>query len=258
MLEKTASTAAFSVGNLVLIEGLQEAPQWNGRIGVVLKYHESNSRYEICTGRGRKTVGVKASNLNQNGLLRPEDPEFYQAREFDNLFIWPQAKLGEDGERVLPVQGFSELPVISGTDCRAQDEYLRNLLKWESVDHVGGVEEPGRDLATFMSLFDKTDRKGSFYHVAQAILVLLPEYQKKNHKDLKLRGVCVLTYSPTKTTFVNSSGFQSQPMMEANVDRKFTHQQLYNIVTFHSTEAARKQYRDHDDPLHRTCPVKYM
>ena len=108
MSEETASTAAFSVGDLVRIEGLQEAPQWNGRIGVVLRYHEGNSRYEIGSGRGRKTLGVKARNLNQNGLLRPDDPEFGQAREFDNLFIWPQAKFGEDGEKkALPVQGFS-------------------------------------------------------------------------------------------------------------------------------------------------------
>jgi len=252
--ETEESSILFSEGDLVRIEGLKDAPRWNGQIAVVLRYHDDQGRFEIRPSRGSKTLAIKGTNLTRKGLVYPDDPEFGKTRAFDNLFLWPPAQEqhgNDNNEKTLPVQGFLDLPGTTRTDWKAQDDYLCNLLKWEFVDHVGGVEEQGRERATFLMLFDKNDRTSPINHAAQSILDLLPEHQTYKYEGLKLRGVCVLTYSPVKVTLGNITGFRSQQMAEANEDRKFTQQQLYNIVKFHSTKAARKQYRHHDDPIHR-------
>eukprot|EP00548_Thalassiothrix_antarctica_P009304 CAMPEP_0194155682 /NCGR_PEP_ID=MMETSP0152-20130528/65512_1 /TAXON_ID=1049557 /ORGANISM="Thalassiothrix antarctica, Strain L6-D1" /LENGTH=250 /DNA_ID=CAMNT_0038862763 /DNA_START=35 /DNA_END=787 /DNA_ORIENTATION=- len=243
---------SFSVGDLVRIQGLQGKPEWNSQIGVVMGYHDNQDRYEILPSRGKKTLAIKAINLTNQGFIASKDPDFGQKRAFDNLFVWPSVQRKEDEKTIIPVQGFLDLPETSRFDWEDQDNYIRNLLKWKSVDNIGGVEEHGRDKATFMLLFDGSDGTSPINHAAQSMMDSVPNYKKSSHpKDLKLRGVCVLTYSPTKSTLMSSSGFESQQMVESNPDRRFTHQQLYDIVKFHSSDAAKKQYKAHDNPLHR-------
>jgi hypothetical protein len=115
-------------------------------------------------------------------------------------------------------------------------------------------EEPKRHFYYYVIV--SNDETSPINYAAQAIINLLSAYQlnkvpKLRRRQHEIRGVCILVYSPMKTTFGGSHVPRTQTV-DANEDRIFTHQELYNIIEFHQTNSARKQYKGHDSPIHRT------
>jgi hypothetical protein len=250
---KTATTTTiFAVGDLVRIHGLANKPHYNKMIGVVNSYHENMQRYIIQPSRGPRVLAIKASNLSSDEFVNPTCDKFKAERKYNNVFIWPSPTAG--GSKI-PIQGFIDCP--SAEDMDEQDIYIKNALGWKSVDTLGGIEEEGREKATFLLLFDGLDETSPQNHVAMQIAELLPRYKKETCSRYKgvIRGVAALVYSPTKTTF-SSYGMGLDHMnnhvtMEANRNRLFTHQHLHDIIQFHLTDRARKQYSEHNNPMHR-------
>lgn len=246
------SSAEFSVGDLVRIHGLVSKPQFNKMIGVVKAYHENTERYEIQPSRGSKSLAIKPVNLSDDEFFKPSDDKFKTDRGYDNVFLWPSPNT----TRRIPIQCFSDCPSVDTPS--AQDRYIQKKLGWESVDTLSGVEEEGREKATFLLLFDGLDESSPKNHAAMKIAKLLPKYKVDTCKRYKgnIRGVAVLVYSPTKSTFssmgMGMDHMNGQQVMEANPNRKFTPQLLYDIIKFHGTDRAERQYKNHDNPMHRT------
>jgi hypothetical protein len=196
------------------------------------------------------TVGIKPSNLTDEGIfVKPTQNEFGSERQYDHIFFWP-AIINDR----IPIQAFPDFP--HHTQWHSQDVYIQKILGWKTVDTIGGVEEPGRAEGTFLLLCDSNDETSPINYAAQAIINLLPDYQLNKVPKLRrgqhdIRGACILVYSPMKTTFGGSHIPRTQTV-EANEDRLFTHQELYNIIEFHQTNSARKQYKGHDNLVHRT------
>ena len=246
------SSDEFSVGDLVRVHGLVSKPQFNHMIGVVKAYHENTERYEIQPSRGSKTLAVKAVNLSDDEFFKPTDDRFKTERAYDNVFLWPSP----NATARIPIQCFTDCP--SAETPSAQDTYIQNKLGWQSVDTLSGVEEEGRDKATFLLLFDGLDESSPENHMAMQIAQLLPKYKVQSCSRYKgiIRGVAILVYSPTKSTFGSSMGLgmehmHGQQVIEANPNRRFTPQLLYDILQFHTTDRAKRQYNIHDDPMHR-------
>jgi len=130
-------------------------------------------------------------------------------------------------------------------------------LGWESVDTLSGVEEERREKATFLLLFDGLDESSPKNHAAMKIAKLLPKYKVESCSRYKgiIRGVAILVYSPTKSTFsgpgLGMDYMDGQQIIEANTNRRFTPQLLYDIIQFHNTDRAEQQYKNHDNPMHR-------
>lgn len=247
-----ASDAKYAPGDLVKISGIKMRPQLNGQIGVVKAFHEDQGRFEIVPTRGEGTLGLKPDNLSDTMFVKPNDEEFGTKRQFDNLVFWPSVKDGD--KTVVPVHAFPDLPKIGYGDWKKQDDYIYKALKWRSVDHVGGIEEEGRAKATFLLLFDGTDDTSPINESAQAIVKLLPKYQVRKTvlgDGRPVRGACMLSYSPTKSTVSNGGSTNVNVKMESSPDRLFTHQQLSNILEFHTLKKAKAQYKAHDNPMHR-------
>ena len=97
------------------------------------------------------------------------------------------------------------------------------------------------------------------YHISKVIVTLqkLSDYKVQSCSRYKgiIRGVAILIYSPTKSTFstmgMGMDRLNGAQVMEANENRRFTHQLLYDIIQFHKTERAERQYKEHNDPMHR-------
>lgn len=245
------SNDKFSVGDLVRVHGLVSKPQFNHMIGVVKGYHENTKRYEIQPSRGSKTLAVKAVNLSDDEFLKPTEDRFKTERAYDNVFFWPSPNTTAR----IPIQCFSDCP--SAESPKAQDTYIQNKLGWQSVDTLSGIEEEGRDKPTFLLLFDGLDESSPKNHTAMKIAKLLPEYKVQSCSRYKgtIRGVAILVYSPTESTF-SSMGMgldhmNGQQVIEANRNRRFTPQLLYDIIQFHKTDRAERQYKNHDNPMHR-------
>jgi len=248
----TMSNANFSVGDLVRIHGLVSKPQFNQMIGVVKAFHENTQRYEIQPSRGSKTLAIKDVNLSDDEFLKPTDDKFKTERVYDNVFLWPSPTTATR----IPIQCYSDCP--SADFPSRQDEYIQSKLGWESVDTLSGIEEEGREKPTFLLLFDGLDESSPKNHAAMTIAKLLPEYKVQSCSRYKgiIRGVAILTYSPTKSTFksmgLGLDHMNGQQVIEANENRHFTPQLLYDIIQFHETDRAERQYKNHNDPMHRT------
>ena len=249
----------FVVGDIVFIQGLRAKPELNGKIGVIKAFHQDQGRYEVLPGhqQGQATLGIKPSNLTDQDFVQRNQLEFYHAQNYDHLFFWPQME-DDDRKKIVPVQAFSNFP--NASDNLGQDEFIKNLLGWDSVDALTGVEEGGMAKPTFLILFDAKDTTSHVNQAAENIRKLLPDYEKakmpKLRDDQKIRGICVLVYSPMKSTLSGGGpGFeylsQQQPTMAVDKNRRFSHQQLRDILNFHGTKDAKLQYQAHDNPMHR-------
>lgn len=253
--------AEFSVGDLVRIHGLVSKPQFNQTIGVVKAYHANIERYEIQPSRGSKTLAIKAVNLSDDEFLKPTDDKFKTQRAFDNIFFWPSPDK-DNTETRIPIHCFSDCPSVDNPS--AQDTFIKRTLGWTSVDTLSGIEEKGRDKPTFLLLFDGLDESSPINYAAMAIATLLPKYKVQSCSRYKgiIRGVATLIYSPTKSTF-STSGMGMDHMdghqtIEANANRRFTPQLLYDVIEFHHTTEAERQYKAHDNPMHRVFGGLHM
>ena len=246
----------FSVGDLVRIHGLISRPELNQTIGVVKSYHKTLQRYEIQPSRGSKSLAVKATNLSSDEFVKPSDDEFKTERAYNNVFLWPSPTTTTSGaNNIIPIQCFGDCPSVDSPD--EQDVYIQKKLGWESVDTLSGIEEDGREKATFLLLFDGLDKSSPKNFAAMKMASLVPKYKQESCSRYSgtIRGVAVLIYSPTKTTFFSGGmgmdHMNNHVFLEANTNRRFTHQRLYDIIQFHYTERAAAQYRAHNDPMHR-------
>ena len=102
-------------------------------------------------------------------------------------------------------------------------------------------------------------------HTASKIANLLPIYERQqcSHYNGVIRGVAILVYSPTNSTYssfssVSSMGMNGQQFqfIESNENRRFTPQLLYDVIQFDKTDAAKRQYRSHDNPMHRVFGIQ--
>lgn len=242
------NSSRFSVGDLVRIHGLVSKPQFNQMIGVVKAYHENTERFEIQPSRGSNSLAIKAINLSDDEFLKPTDDKYKTERTHHSVFIWPSPKTTTKN----PIQCFSDFPSVDYPS--EQDVYIQNKLGWKSVDTLSGIEEEGRAKPTFLLLFDGMDESSPKNHTAMKIAHLLPRYkvQKCSRDKGIIRGVAVLVYSPMKSTFMSygmgMDHMNNQQVVEANQNRRFTHQLLYDIIRFHKTDRAENQYKSHDNP----------
>lgn len=247
-----SSGEEYSAGSLVMILGLQAKPSLNGQFGVVKKFHTDKGRYEITPSRGSGTLAIKPSNLSQESVVKPKDAGF-QERKHQIAAFWP-TKFGND----IPIQGFVDWP----TDWEEEKQYLKEKFQWTKPTLLSGIENAGSAKPEFQMYFDAGDKESPHNAVAQAIMNLLPIYELGKIGDAAnstLRGVCVLVYSPMKSTITNfgtaAIGMGDQPgvseLTSGNASRKFSLEQLRAVLEFHQTSAAKAQYDAHDNPMHR-------
>ena len=73
------------VGRLVLINGLQAKPEYNGQLAVVTKYLPEKERWAVNLPKGGKQLSVKQQNI--------VPPEFVKKsrKKYLALEVWPTA-----------------------------------------------------------------------------------------------------------------------------------------------------------------------
>jgi len=258
-MSNDVESKVFSAGDLVRIHGLVAQPQLNGMIGVVKAFHKNSQRYEIQPSRGSNTLGVKAMNLSDRDFLKPTDDKFTTEQLYDNIFLWPSIRKATRDT----IQCFSDFPSVDFPT--QQDEYIKNILGWKSVDTLVGIKEPGREKPSFLLLFDGRDESSPENRTASKTVNLLPMYERQqcSHYNGVIRGVAILVYSPMNSTYssfssVSSMGMNGQQFqfIESNENRRFTPQLLYDVIQFHKTDRAKRQYRSHDNPMHRVFGIQ--
>ena len=244
-------TSTFHDGDLVEIQGLEHKPELNGTLGVVKKFHEDRGRYEVVPTRGKKTLAIKHGNLTQKSLITPNDKQKFAERRYQNVVFWPPVD-----DFSIPVQGFDDWP----TNTNQEKSYLKSKFGWKAPTIVSGIESEGAAKPDFEMYFDVEDQVSSVNKIAQAIVALLPNYERAkvsgNQVLQPIRGACVLCYSPTASTFDNPFNLESVPgdgtvMISGNRDRLFSLQQMEKLLKFLHSKRARKQYKAHDNPIHR-------
>lgn len=235
-------TSTFKIGSLIKLVGLEAMPELNGQLGVIKHYHNDKGRYEVIPSRGSETWAIKPCNLTQDGITTDKDASFREQKH-QIMAFWPAV----DGKEI-PVQGFDDWP----EDWIEEKAYLKRTLNMKKPTIVSGIENEGSAKPDFQMYFDGGDDESPENKVAQAFGKLLPGYEwakvNPSFRGKPIRGVCILVYSPMKSTFY-SSGLP--PMISGDPNRQFSLEQLREVLKFHTTKRARAQYKAHDRPMHR-------
>ena len=252
-----------NLGDMVQIHGLQAAAQHNGKNGVVLRREEnkdpSKLRYLVYSPGGGcyKCISIKPSNLRQ--LDFDEDRKIYRKVAF-----WPQvskkAKIP-----VMPLDGFPEDDGCysnDGTMEKQEREYLKNTLGWKRTEILCGVEHPNRPKPCWVFYYDADDTESPVNEVAMSIARLLPSYERnkvEGPKGGKYRGLCVLLFCPMETSSFSSAGCVRQGVghglpsvtMSTEERERWSLNEMRGVLDWHRISSAARQYREHDDPMHR-------
>jgi len=113
----SAEDAYFPVESRVVLCGLVNAPNLNGKVGVVRSSLNSNGRYSVFIKDEKQTVGVKPSNLQYeprtlNSLSAKELKMVLKAKDVDASVVARISKLQLRSKVSEMVQDESEIPVL--------------------------------------------------------------------------------------------------------------------------------------------------
>ena len=269
-------------GSLIKICDLVSRPELNGIYGIIHKFHIDLERYEVAPSRHchrrsteKKTIAIKPENVTTEAVVTPSDAGFRKDRIHKNVAFWPSVRRGdcnsgpataggaEMSVEDIAVQGFDDWP----DDWNEEERYLIDRWGWKEPKLLSGIENNGCAKPDFQMYFDVADRNSTINDIANAIANNVPNYEHQKiglaAKRNPIRGVCILLYSPTKST-IFSSGFDapgmpgggpgpggSTPIMSGNPDRSFSLEQIRHVLHFQRTPQGLHQYRNHDDPKHR-------
>jgi hypothetical protein len=272
----SSSSQQHSVGSLIKICDLVSRTELNNTYGLIKKFHSELGRYEVLPAdrrhgcNQRKPVAIKPENITTVSIVTPSDEKaFRKDRVHQCVAFWPIVKRATDntdGKKTsaaatdIAVQGFDDWP----DDWAKERKYLINKWGWKDPQLLSGIENEGSAKADFQMYFDAADGTSTINEIANAISCNLPDYEHHKCSNIareinKIRGVCILMYSPTAMTF-GCSGFpgqegqeytESDPIMSGNSDRIFSLEQLRDVLHFQRTSHGRRQYQDHDNPMHR-------
>ena len=276
----------YPTGSLIKICDLISRPELNGIYGIIQKFHTDLERYKVAPSRHRhrrstkkQIIAIKPENLTIEAIVTPSDEGFRKDRIHKNFAFWPSVR-GDcnsgpttaaagtaAGTKMsvedIAVQGFDDWP----DDWTEEERYLIDRWGWKEPKLLSGIENNGCAKPDFQMYFDVADRESTINDIANAIANNVPDYEHQKidmaAKRNTIRGVCILLYSPTKST-IFSSGFGAPGMpgggpgpggsdstMSGNPDRSFSLEQIRHVLHFQRTPQGRRQYRNHDDPKHR-------
>ena len=124
------------------------------------------------------------------------------------------------------------------------------MLKMKKPAILTGITSENSYKPDFVMVYDHADRTSAVNWFAQNLTVHLPHYElSKTPLPPSIRGPVVLSYRPTRLeSKVDGSITYTNPK-----DKKWTINQLRNVVKFHTTEACADMYASHDNPIHRAC-----
>mmetsp|Transcript_30138 Transcript_30138/g.32463 ORF Transcript_30138/g.32463 Transcript_30138/m.32463 type:complete len:465 (-) Transcript_30138:86-1480(-) len=275
----------YPTGSLIKICDLVSRPELNGIYGIIQKFHNDLERYEVAPSRHRhrhrgstkkQTIAIKPENVTTEAIVTPSDEGFRKDRIHKNVAFWPSVRRGDcnsdpstaaAGTKIsvedIAVQGFDDWP----DDWTEEERYLIDQWGWKEPKLLSGIENNGCAKPDFQMYFDVADRESTTNDIANVIANNVPDYEHQKiglvAKRNTIRGVCILLYSPTKST-IFSSGFGapgmpgggpgpggSDPFLSGNPDRSFSLEQIRDVLHFQRTPQGRRQYRNHDDPKHR-------
>ena len=247
----SSTSDEFPDGSVVKIVDLVNASHLNGRFGVVKRFVSEQNRFEVQPTRGKGTKAIKAANLSKQGIIQRDHADFSNRRVYQHAIFWPALQ----ENTIIPVHAFEDWPA---ENYHVRNQLLMTRLQWENVASLGGVTSRGASKPDFMLYWDGNDTVSPVNVVGETIKALLPKFQlsKEIKSESTIRGACVLVYSPTKTTFTSFGGGGGFPpdgtqVTSGNANRQFSLQQLLNVLKFHMTNDARRQYNAHDNPMHR-------
>lgn len=241
----------FEPTSIVKVQGLQARPELNGTFGIIKRFIEDSNRFEVIKSRGKGSLSIKPENLSQEQILKPSDKDFTNDQSWEQIAFWPNVN------GVVPVQPLRDWP----HDQFQEEHFLSSTLGYQMPKVLGGVESEGVAKPNFCMYFDAADNESPVNETAEAIAALLPSYELfkisrsmgegKSRKPF--RGACVLIYSPMKITNFSSFGgpMNNATTTSGNEDTLFSAAQLKDVLDFHKSEEAKRQYQAHDNPMHR-------
>lgn len=179
-------------GDLVTFYHLNISTHLNGTYGVVISYLPCNERYEVRPIRSEESVYVKPNNLTQRGLITQDHLQFKHKNLISAAF-WP------DVNGHIPIQALPDWPA----DWTKEMEYLRNTRKWYKPFVISGITSRKSDKPDFVIYFDAGDEESPVNYAAETIFANLPLWEQSKVRvgcgdSIRIRGVCILCYDPTK------------------------------------------------------------
>jgi len=214
------SVNLFPVGTLAIITGLVNRTVLNGRVGVIWG-PLSDGRIPIAIAREAKILRIKPKMLRE--ATYPNDPNKHIACSF---WPWP----GSGPISVSPIVGWPKL-------WTQEIPFLRSL-GWSNPKIMSGIEAEGKPKPDWVVYYDEGDTISVKNVIAERIAGLLPEFELEKMNGGPIRGHCILVYSPMNTS----------PSPE---DKRWTLDEMRQVLSFHMTELALEQYDDHDNQMHR-------
>ena len=225
----------LKIGTVIRAIDLKSQKNLNGKMGVIQKeVNPETGRYPILLSQGSSLFCFKACNLEIVNLGKKNDVKH------EVMMFWPTA----DNYRVKKAEEIIVNPIENWpTQWTLEREFLKTKLGWTAPDILGGITSQGQAKPDFQMYYDAKDITSPKNVVAKCIASLLPEYevQKVQAPQDGFRGACILVYSP-----MNCNG-----VFQTSEEKRWSLEQMQQVLFFQTTVEAKKMYKSHDNPMHR-------
>lgn len=234
--------APVRVGSYVRIGGLKSAPRHNGAYGFVRS--QKGDRWAVVVAHNDDQLLVKPANLEVVAQDRG-------ARSHLAVLFYPNTDSTAPTRATDVLVAAGEQSPLAGwpttDDWGDELRFLREKMGWKSPETMSGVEREGLAKPDLVIYFDGGSTSSYKNDHVHAIARHLPDFelQKVTFPNDGVHGACVLVYSPTMSMTEHDAPQQAASGGALSLDDAAA------ALFFHHGVAAARQYKDHDNPMHR-------
>ena len=219
--------------DIVRISGVKNRPELNSQLAFVVNPTQVNDRVHVAVQKGEGLISLKRDKLTKYIFSHSD-------RIYQHCAFWPFSHEGKPV--VFPIDSWPKWP-------REEIPYLKKILNWGNPQIMGGITSKGQRKQDFMLYYDADDNHSPQNKFAETICAHMPQFEQcKVVKPKKgYRGICVMVYAPMKSARRNGTLI----CWSSLDDKRWTLDELLEVITFHGTQEAKDMYLRHSHPTHR-------